>query len=337
MPNLERYNIPIEGDYLETHEGLLFTIKGLRHPEGLIIAYLRYIPDANGTRFRDGKLYTRVYSIKNTTNYLSEHYPQYLNYVKSMDNIFQSIPQENIKRIYKAQEYLQNIIKSPNTTLEKISIQFVNEIAKRSNVSLSHFGVSGSSLIGLDTPSSDIDLIVYGETEGKAVYKVLDKMREDLDWISPYNSKTITPILQSRWVGTGLNINYFREIEVKKLLHGQIFDKDYFIRILKPYESNEKSRPVKFVKIRGFIEENEPLFTPCYYRFRLKEYIEPMNGPEITELVSFRGKFTEQAETGSYVEVFGMLEEVISEGTIHHRLILGSSRDYLLPVSFLDR
>ena len=45
----------IEGDYVETQEGLLFTVKGIHHPEGQIIAYLRYVPDPMGTRERSGR------------------------------------------------------------------------------------------------------------------------------------------------------------------------------------------------------------------------------------------------------------------------------------------
>ena len=54
----------IEGDYVETLEGLLFAVKGLHHPEGLVIAYLRYIPDFNGDREGDSRRYRRIYDLE---------------------------------------------------------------------------------------------------------------------------------------------------------------------------------------------------------------------------------------------------------------------------------
>ncbi len=337
MTNLEWAEKPIEGDYLETNEGLLFAVKGLEHPKSLVIAYLRYIPDSKGNRVRDGRHYSRVYRISETTDYLLDNYPKYLNNVDSMGLVLQSVPLGNIYRLYKPREYLQRIIKSQGTPLEEACIQFVNEISNRSNVDLKHFGVSGSPLIGLDTPSSDIDLNVYGEAEGKEVHKILDSMRAELDWISPYNSKTVNSVLGSRWRETRLNLNYFKEIEIKKQLHGRVSGRDYFIRLIKPIETDELSRPLGFVKIRGVIEEAESLFTPCCYQFRLIEYIEPAFGPDITKLVSFRGRFTEQAQIGSVVEVYGSIEKVTSKGFYYYRVILGSPRDYLLPVNILDR
>jgi len=337
MTNLEWTDKPVEGDYLETYEGLLFTVKGLKHPEGLVIAYLRYIPDSNGNRVRGGRHYSRVYSIKKTTEYLSEKYPKYLNHIDSIGLVLQSVPCKDILRIYKPREYLKKIIDEPKTLLEEDYFRFVSELSNRSGVSLSHFGVSGSPLIGMDTTSSDIDLNVYGEDEGKSVYIALDDMRNDLDWVSPYNPDTITPILESRWGSTGLNINYFREIEGKKLLHGTVSGRDYFIRLLKPNESDETSKPIGSVKVRGFIEKTDSIFTPCSYQIRLKEYIVPAVGPNVSELVSFRGRFTEQVEVGSFVEVYGTLEEVTIERAPSYRIILGGPSDYLLPVKNLDR
>ncbi len=44
-----------EGDFIETHEGLVFDVKGLVHPPERVIAFLRYYPSPKGKRKRDGK------------------------------------------------------------------------------------------------------------------------------------------------------------------------------------------------------------------------------------------------------------------------------------------
>ena len=326
----------MEGDYVETYEGLFFTVKGFNHPEGLVIAYLRYIPDSNGDRGRDRK-FTRVYSISETTEYLSEKHPKYLNHIESIGLVLQSVPHRDIKRIYKPREYLQKIIREQETPLEEATYRFVDELSRRSGVGLAHFGVSGSPLIGMDIHASDIDLNVYGEEEGKSVYSVLSDIREELDWVSSYDSEKITPIMHSRWGSTGLDLDLFREIELKKLLHGTVQECDYFIRLLKPSVTDEASKPLGTVKLRGIIEEADSIFTPCTYRIRVSKYIDPPCGPDISELVSFRGRFAEQVESSTVVEVSGTLEEVSRNGRLDYRIIMGGPGDYLLPAEILDR
>ena len=189
----------------------------------------------------------------------------------------------------------------------------------------------------MDVSTSDIDLNVYGEKEGKAVYRILSDIREELEWVSAYDSEKITPILHSRWGGTGLNLDHFRDIDVKKFLHGTVQDRDYFIRLLKPVVKDEASKPLGTVKIRGMIKEADSIFTPCTYMIRVSEYIDPSSGPDVSELVSFRGRFTEQVEAGTVVEVTGTLEEVSRNGRLDYRIILGGPGDYLLPAEILDR
>ena len=60
----------IEGDYIETIDGLFFTVKGIQKQKELVIAYLRYIPDPNGDRERDGNRYRRVYGLDKTQKIL---------------------------------------------------------------------------------------------------------------------------------------------------------------------------------------------------------------------------------------------------------------------------
>ena len=50
---------PIEGYFIVTQNDHIFEIKGLLHPKDRLIAYLRYIPDAEGYRYAsDGRPWT---------------------------------------------------------------------------------------------------------------------------------------------------------------------------------------------------------------------------------------------------------------------------------------
>ena len=68
-----------EGDYIETREHLIFTVKGLSHPTGRTIAYLRYIPDPKGERMReDGMRFRRIYDLRESTDYLRSNFMKYI-------------------------------------------------------------------------------------------------------------------------------------------------------------------------------------------------------------------------------------------------------------------
>jgi predicted nucleotidyltransferase len=58
-------------------------------------------------------------------------------------------------------------------------------------------------------------------------------------------------------------------------------------------------------------------------------------GHEVTELLSFRGKFTEMTRVGDVVEARGALEVVGGEEK-RYRVVLGGKGDYLVPVRLLD-
>ena len=44
----------IEGDLIESKDGVFFDVKGLVHPPKRVIAFIRYVPDLNGNREKDG-------------------------------------------------------------------------------------------------------------------------------------------------------------------------------------------------------------------------------------------------------------------------------------------
>jgi hypothetical protein len=231
--------------------------------------------------------------------------------------------------LYNPRKKIKEIINTsyePSRTLRK----FVNAIIDESGVSIDSFGISGSLLIGLHKPESDIDLNVYGRKDGIKVYDALKKLRKKNNWINSYDIDTIRKVLESRWGDTGINLELFLDIEIKKVLHGLIDGREYFVRLLNPTPIEYKSRPINVVTIRRIIEDDsESIFTPCWYSF------DNFDEEEIRGVLSYRGKFTEQVKKGELVEARGMLEEVWKENKREYRLVLGRKGDYLLPVYLL--
>jgi len=331
----------VEGDYVETAEGLLFAVKGLFHPEGRVIAYLRYVPDPEGDRDRGGRRYRRVYGVEETTGLLEAEHPEYLSRVEAAGLTFQAVPRGSIARVYRPRDKLRTLMARQRNELEETLAAFASALASESGVPLTRFGVSGSVLIDLASPGSDIDLIVYGVEAGREAYDALRRLREASGWIIPYDARAVGEIVRARWGDTGLGLEALTEIEVGKVLHGRARGVDYFVRLVKDPEEIERelsSRPLSEVRLRAVVTgARDSIFTPCAYQVRDCVFIDPPRSEMVSELASFRGKFTEQAAEGDAVEARGTLEEVTHRGGTAYRVMLGKKGDYLIPIGPADR
>jgi predicted nucleotidyltransferase len=331
MGHFEGFN---EGDYIQTTDGLFFAVKGSTHPDGYVIGILRYLPDPDGDRVLEGVQYRRVYDIGSTTDYLRGNHPEYVNYVPRIGIELQSVPACKIARYYEPRERLNDILSNPESEVERVLADFVNALSEKSRTPADSFGVSGSLLIGLQTEGSDIDINVYGQTEARRVYGSLVELRETLDWVRPLEGELFDAVLKSRWGDTGLSLGLFSGIESSKVLHGTVRGREYFVRLLIP-DDESVSEPVKRVTIRARVTDaSRSIFNPCIYG------VSQMSGDtgnlKVTELKSYRGKFTEQAHEGDLVEARGTIEKVQGEAGVYYRLMLGASGDYLLPLDSKD-
>jgi hypothetical protein len=331
----------VEGAYVETVEGLIFSVKGLSHPEGLVVAYLRYVPDPGGERVRGPRRYRRVYDLEETDEFLCVHHSVYLNPIKGKGLTLQSVPVDRISRVYSPAERLRELGEGPSTELEASTASFASVLSSESGVPLSSLGVSGSALIGLAGPSSDIDIVVYGLDAGLKVYGALSRLREEGGWIRPYDSGGVMGVVSSRWGDTGFDLAMFVQSETRKVLHGLVGDRDYFVRLVpNPLEMEAEvvSRPLGRAVIRVTVVDSErSIYTPCTYLVGDCSVQGEDQKPEVTQLMSYRGKFTEQAREGEVVEARGTIEEVEYRDRTTHRLMMGGRGDYLIPAGMLDR
>ena len=80
-------------------------------------------------------------------------------------------------------------------------------------------------------------------------------------------------------------------------------------------------------------DDTDAIFTPCRYRLSGVERIEALQAPEPVEIVSFRGRFCEQASHGDRVLATGTLERLQDrDGNVRHRLLLGNSPEDTMVV-----
>jgi predicted nucleotidyltransferase len=140
---------------------------------------------------------------------------------------------------------------------------------------------------------------------------------------------------------TKVTFEDFVRTDARKVSHGKFMKKHFFIRFVKDLKEISEQygtiiyKPEGNVKIKATIaDSSEALFTPCKYKLANVQTIEGNKTKPIEEIVSFRGRFCEQAKRGEIVIAEGKLERVKQKGKCDHfRLLLGSKpSDHMILV-----
>jgi predicted nucleotidyltransferase len=332
-----------EGDLIETKGSIIFDVKGLVHPPNRIVAFIRYVPDPNGNREREGTRYSKYYALSKRYDLLKREYPQYLVNDPVFNTLLCEVPVEDVKTHYLPAQGLQDLRNKDNLDeAETAALRFMEILKEQAGVQWSKLGVSGSILVKLHEPSSDIDPIVYGSETGYRVQETMKKMLEDKN--SPfeaYDLDGLRELFDFRSKDTITSFEDFVRTDSRKVSHGKFMGKHFFIRFVK--DLNEISeqygsiiyKPEGRARVKAtVVDDSEAIFTPCSYKLANVEVLEGTKVEPIEEIVSFRGRFCEQARSGEAVVAEGKVERVQQEGKDDHfRLLLGSKpSDHMILV-----
>ncbi|MEM4700343.1 MAG: hypothetical protein QXT74_05275 [Candidatus Nezhaarchaeales archaeon] len=330
---------PIEGYYVETVEGLIFTVKGHVHPPNAIVAFLRYLPSPSGGRARGGRRYARIYDFEEQYRVLREGYPQYVFFDEVLDEEVQGVPLESVAKVYSPKRRVVEMASSRDelTPIERDALDFAELLSREAGVPLESIGVSGSILVGLFTDSSDIDLVVYGRRNCERVHEALRGLREGgrLEGLSVEDAVRLHAAR-----GAGAPLEKYVEQERRKVYQGRFRGREFFVRFVKELsEVGERYGDRRYKSLGGaevvarVVDASEAMFTPCTYRVREGRVLRGEE-VEVAEVVSFRGQFCDQASEGSLIAARGKLEMVVDKsGEVHYRLLLGGRPgDYLVSL-----
>lgn len=330
----------IEGFAVETAEGLIFTVKGLVHPPGRVIAYLRYVPDFKGDRKRGKAYYRCVYRFEEQREILQHRYPAYIAYDSCFGIEFQGVPWRHIRQVYDPCPRLANIRKrGPADRPEENALAFASLLREVSGIPMESIGISGALLVRLHRRESDLDVMVYGEEEGRTVngaFRLLFKRPSGP--VRGPDMKALIALHALHRTDTPLSFPDFARLQSRKVNEGYFGGIHYFIRFVKRIEQHEERygnpcfEPLGRATIKFRVKDDRnATFTPC--RYIIEDVVFLDHGPEVDlrEVVSFRGRFSDQARTGEMGVARGSLERVISHaGGVHHSLtVSGKPGDFL--------
>ncbi len=331
-----------EGDLIKTRSNVVFDVKGLVHPAGKIVAFPRFIPSPQGTRHGKDAVYGKVYSLGDRFKYLQENYPDLIVFDPVFGETMCEVPIADIAEHYKPEEKLWSLRSSKDlTVLESKALQLAETLKKEAIIPWSSIGISGSIMAGLTTEKSDIDPLVYKVANCRKAYAALQNLLKDEDsGLKPYTRAELQELFDFRSKDTQMSFEDFVLVESRKAFQGKFMGTDYFIRFVKDWsEVNEQYGDVCFknsgyAKITAKIADStDSLFTPCTYKLDSVKVVEGPKLQPIQEIVSFRGRFCEQAANGEAIEAQGKVELVTDKksGGEYYRLILGNKpSDYMV-------
>jgi predicted nucleotidyltransferase len=327
----------VESFYLETLDGLFFAVKGLEHPPDRFIAILRYAPDPeDGDRKKNGKSYRRFYHFAEQERLIRTAYPQYLADDPVFGTTLQSVPRSLVQQIYDPRHGLRKLAQSPaGKDIKEDAAAFAGLLQRETGVPWTGLGITGSLLIGLHHELSDLDVVVFGTGNCQKVYQALGRLldAESETDVRRLDPRSVEELYAQRLADTRMDFRDFVNAERYKVNQGSFRKRTYFIRFVK--EAREaggiyghlRYTPLGRMAITASVADaREAIFTPCRYLLSGARSLEGQQLPDLNEIVSFRGRFCEQARTGESVMAAGTLERVEnSRGDAWRRLLLGNS------------
>ncbi len=330
-----------EGDLIRTNDNVIFDVKGLVHPPNKIVAFPRYLPDTSGTRGHSGNLYAKIYNLADRFTYLQMKTPWLIVPDPVFGERLCEVPVAAVTKHYDPIKKLRMLRSAKKLEpLEQKVVTLAEELKEAAGIPWSSIGVSGSVMAKLFTLQSDIDPLVYGTENCLKAYEALQTLLKDnRSKFKAYTKSELQTLFDFRSKDTIMSFEDFESVEMRKAFQGKYEGTDYFVRFVKDYdEITEKYGDICYQwagdsKISAtVVDDTEALFTPCTYKIENVKMLSGTKVESVSEIVSFRGRFCEQAKPGEKVEVQGKVEQVTDkrDGKVHHRIIIGNKpADYM--------
>ena len=365
-------DFPLEGDFFEDSVGNLYEVKGFAQPADSKIGFIRYL---NSTSFSPvylsllsqypsrsrlwdvslneitsdspTNLYHKIYSIQSKFAVMKQFLPErefiHPNYYFPL----QHLADKEIKHHILPESFLNQVTKqspdfSEHSEIEPLfqaTMDFCDWIIEHSNIPKHAMGITGSLLLGMATPESDLDLIVYGFANSLKVREVLrDHFRDApaTDELRKYTLSEFKQLYQSRVDDSGVKFFDFLKYEHRKLHQGKFREYDYFLRFFEfpTREEYEQANVFDNTQIRnlGRIHFLAEIRNDQYW-WTTPARVYPINidikkfqpSPEAEQLLhqydlkpnmishtfSLRGRFTENVRLLEQISCLGQLELVI--------------------------
>ncbi len=295
-------------DFFKTADGLLFAVVSDRLEQGRLLCFLRYVQFAGQWR----KLNT-----EQANAHLNSYFPDYLYHSKQLDTPLHAVPEAKIIQHFQPKVVLCQLLDVPSQDDVVRDFQGLCQLLRSHQLDLEQFGVTGSLLVGLQNPASDMDLVCYDRDVFQEARQVIQTMiaqnqcqsLSSADWLEAY---------QRRGCDFALD-DYIRHEQRKfnkAVFNGRKFDLSLLANSASTAERHYRKAGHAHIQAR-VVDDSLAFDYPAQYS---------LQHPEIETVVCFTATYAGQAITGETVEVAGQLE-IDDQGV--RRIVVGSNREAL--------
>ena len=286
-------------DFFETKEGWIFAVADYSRPDGLR-SMLRYVPDTAGEREANGKRYRKM-DFEPAFEFLRRERPAYV-------RDLHVVPLTNVLRIYRPSEGLLVVAERDSRVRE------IAGLLGQAGVPWAQMGITGSMLVGLHSPSSDIDFVVYGPSWWKA--RDIVALAKAKGKIGDLDEATWRKIYSKR--KPEISFAEFMLHEMRKgnrgIIEGTYFDL-LFTREWNQIHPQPAGKPAGECRIEARVINADFAFdSPAIFC---------LDHPEVKEIFCYSHTYAGQALSGETIDAKGVLEET-SHGL---RLVVGTTRE----------
>ena len=337
-------------DFIYTKDDLYFASTNYIHPTDRIISFLRYIPDENGDREKNGKRYRKVGSAE-AYEYLRKNHPEYLYFCDVTNVEMMGVPHSKVEKIIKPDLRLLGLkdtfesggeVKNPELISKLMDVaDFFHYMA---DIPYDHLGISGSILPGLQKSDvSDLDFVVYGLENHRRAIETFKKYRGEEVYIKEIDKHiTVQGITDDYWdfvynkrmSDSSLTKAEFRWYENRKANRGTINGTLFDILATRDYSEIDGEwgdtvyEPQGIAEIEcDIISALQAFDNPSLYTIKNVKIINGLDLP-IKEVVSFTHTYAGEVVDSEHVIAKGKVEKVIKNSKdSHYRLVVGTTRE----------
>ena len=285
-------------DFIETVDGWIFAVADYAREDGFR-CLLRYVPDPEGSREARGIKYRKL-DFDEAFAFLKRERPDYV-------RDLHVVPEKDVIRIYSPADELSSVAKT-DSRLKRIST-----LLAEGGVPEECVGITGSMLIGLQGPSSDIDLVAYGKSWWKA-RTVLAKAKAEGS-IQELNETMWRRIYSKRKPEIGFD--EFVLHEMRKGNRGMIGGTYFDLLFARDWSQISPSLPGKVLGKRKIVAEvldaEFSFDSPAIFKL----------DHEVGEIFCYSHTYAGQALPGETVEANGVVEKTPTG----QRLVVGTTRE----------
>jgi predicted nucleotidyltransferase len=286
-------------DFFQTRQGWIFAVSDYCHPHG-IRSLLRYVPDLKGEREAGGRRYRKL-DFDDAYRFLRIKQPDWV-------ADLHQVPAEEIKLTFSPSHALLALAQTDPR------VKRIVQTLAGAGVPMQQMGITGSMLVGLQAPGSDIDFVVYGPSWWKA-RDILARAKSNGE-MDDLDEATWRKIYLKRKPEIGFEEFMIHEKRKgnRGMVEGTYFDL-LFTRDWEQIQTQPRGRQAKAAQIEARVVNADFSFdSPAIYR---------LDHPEVKEIFSYSHTYAGQALPGERIEARGVLEE--TENGL--RLVVGTTRE----------